>query len=132
MRVSRDTIRCAVISPGGSVYTVTVATPPSPVLPAGNLIPLPPSVSAAVATAIPDAIATPLHVCKTRARVRPGDHVAVIGAGGGVGIHMVEMAALFGAQVAGLEVSESKFDVIRADGRHPRAVPLVRATSSSL
>jgi D-arabinose 1-dehydrogenase-like Zn-dependent alcohol dehydrogenase len=89
------------------------------VLPAGNLIPLPPSVSAAVATAIPDAIATPLHVCKTRARVRPGDHVAVIGAGGGVGIHMVEMAALFGAQVAGLEVSESKFDVIQQMGGIP-------------
>ena len=89
------------------------------VLPAGNLIPLPPSVPAAVATAIPDAIATPLHVCATRARVRPGDRVAVIGAGGGVGIHMVEMAALFGAHVTGLEVSESKFDVIEQMGGIP-------------
>ena len=49
----------------------------------------------------------------------PGDRVAVIGAGGGVGIHMVEMAALFGAQVAGLEASESKFDVIRQMGGTP-------------
>jgi propanol-preferring alcohol dehydrogenase len=92
---------------------------PYTVLPARNLVPLPLSVPAAVATAIPDAIATPLHVCKTRARIRPHDRVAVIGAGGGVGIHMVEMAALFGAQVAGLESSESKFDVIQQMGGDP-------------
>lgn len=89
------------------------------VLPARNLVPIPLQVPAAVATAIPDAIATPLHVCKTRARVQPRDRIAVIGAGGGVGIHMVEMAALFGAQVAGLEASESKFDVIRQMGGVP-------------
>ena len=84
-----------------------------------TLVPLPLSIPAAQATAIPDAIATPLHVCKTRARIHPGDRVAVIGAGGGVGIHMVEMAALFGAQVAGLEASESKFDVIQRMGGTP-------------
>jgi D-arabinose 1-dehydrogenase-like Zn-dependent alcohol dehydrogenase len=89
------------------------------VLPARNLVPIPLPVSAAMATAIPDAIATPLHVCKTRARIQPRDRVAVIGAGGGVGIHMVEMAALFGAQVAGLEASESKFDVIQQMGGVP-------------
>jgi propanol-preferring alcohol dehydrogenase len=89
------------------------------VLPARNLVPLPLSLPAAVATAIPDAIATPLHVCKTRARIRPGDRVVVIGAGGGVGIHMVEMAVLFGAEVAGLEASDSKFDVIRQMGGVP-------------
>ena len=89
------------------------------VLPARNLVPLPESIPAAQATAIPDAIATPLHVCKTRARVQRGDRVAVTGAGGGVGIHMIEMAKLFGADVAGLEASESKFDAIRAAGATP-------------
>lgn len=92
---------------------------PFTVLPADNAISLPDSIPAAQATAIPDAIATPLHVCKTRARVQPGDRVAVIAAGGGVGIHMVEMAALFGASVAGLEASASKFDAIRAMGGTP-------------
>lgn len=92
---------------------------PFTVLPARNLIPLPESVPAAQATAIPDAIATPLHVCKTRARVQSGDRVAVIAAGGGVGIHMVEMARLFGAQVAGLEASDTKFDAIAAMGGTP-------------
>jgi len=92
---------------------------PFTVLPAGNAVPLPDTIPAAQATAIPDAIATPLHVCKTRARVRPGDRVAVVGAGGGVGIHTIEMAALFGARVAGLEANEGKFDTIRRMGGVP-------------
>lgn len=92
---------------------------PYTVLPARNAVPLPESVPAAQATAIPDAIATPLHVCKTRARIQPGDRVAVIGAGGGVGIHMIEMATLFGGQVAGLEASEAKFETIRRMGGTP-------------
>lgn len=92
---------------------------PYTVLPARNAIPLPESVPAAEATAIPDAIATPLHVCRTRARIQAGDRVAVIGAGGGVGIHMVEMAAFFGSRVAGLEASEPKFEAIRRMGGTP-------------
>lgn len=92
---------------------------PVAVLPAGNAVPLPESIPAAQATAIPDAIATPLHVCRTRARIQPGDRVAVVGAGGGVGIHMVEMAALFGGRVAGLEAAERKFDAIRRMGGVP-------------
>jgi D-arabinose 1-dehydrogenase-like Zn-dependent alcohol dehydrogenase len=92
---------------------------PYTVLPARNLLPLPESIPAAWATAIPDAIATPLHVCKTRAQVHPGDRVVVIGAGGGVGIHMVQMARLFGAEVVGLEAHEEKFDLIREAGGIP-------------
>jgi len=92
---------------------------PVTVLPARNAVPLPESIPAAAATAIPDAIATPLHVCKARARIQPGDRVAVIGAGGGVGIHMVETAALFGGRVAGLEANEDKFEMIRRMGGTP-------------
>jgi propanol-preferring alcohol dehydrogenase len=92
---------------------------PYTVLPARNAVALPAHIPAAQATAIPDAIATPLHVCKSRARIHRGDRAVIIGAGGGVGIHMVEMAALFGASVVGLEASESKFDTIRAKGGTP-------------
>ncbi len=88
-------------------------------LPARNALPLPEGIPPVQATTIPDAVATPLHVCKTRARVQPGDRVAVIGAGGGIGIHMVQMARLFGAQVAGLEAVEGKFDQIGAAGATP-------------
>lgn len=92
---------------------------PYTVLPARNAVPLPDGIPAAQATAIPDAIATPLHVCKTRARIHAGDRVVVIGAGGGVGIHMVEMAALFGASVVGLDAGETKFAAIQRMGGTP-------------
>jgi propanol-preferring alcohol dehydrogenase len=92
---------------------------PYSVLPVQNLLPIPESIPGPQATAVPDAVATPLHVCKTRARVQPGDRVAIIGAGGGIGIHMVQMARLFGGIVAGLEIDESKFNLIQEQGGTP-------------
>lgn len=88
-------------------------------IPAANALPLPETIDPVLATAIPDAIATPLHVCKTRLGLTPLDRVVVIGAGGGVGIHMVQMARLFGAAVCGLEIDEEKFPAIRKAGGEP-------------
>ncbi len=88
-------------------------------IPAANALPIPDTVDPVLATAIPDAIATPLHVCKTRLGLTPLDRVVVIGAGGGVGIHMVQMARLFGAAVCGLDIDEQKFPAIRAAGAEP-------------
>jgi D-arabinose 1-dehydrogenase-like Zn-dependent alcohol dehydrogenase len=76
-------------------------------LPARNAIPLPEAIHPWDATAIPDAIATPVHVA-ARAGIVPGDRVAVVAAGGGVGIHMVQLARLHGADVVGLDAVESK------------------------
>lgn len=88
-------------------------------IPAANALPIPETIDPALATAIPDAIATPLHVCKTRLGLTPLDRVVVIGAGGGVGIHMVQMARLFGAAVCGLDINEDKFPAIRDAGGEP-------------
>lgn len=85
---------------------------PSAVLPAGNAIVLPETLDPVAATVVPDALATPVHVCLDRAGLRPGDRVAVVGAGGGVGAHMVQMARLCGARVAGLEVDDDKLALI--------------------
>lgn len=81
------------------------------VLPAANVLPLPDDVPFVAGTVIPDAVATPYHVCATRASVRPGDRVLVIGAGGGVGIHMVQMARLFGGRVVGVDVDDTKLEL---------------------
>ena len=92
---------------------------PYVVLPARNLLPVPTSIPAVQAVAIPDAIASSLHMCRTRAQVRPGDRVAIIGAGGGLGVHMIQIARLFGAEVAGLESVEAKFEAIEEAGGRP-------------
>lgn len=84
-------------------------------LPAVNLIPLPAGLSPVEATAIPDAIATPLHVCH-RAGIEPTDSVMVVGAGGGVGIHMVQMATLFGASVIAIDRNADKLPATREAG----------------
>jgi propanol-preferring alcohol dehydrogenase len=56
---------------------------------------------------------------RTRAQVRPGDRVAIIGAGGGLGLHMIQIAHLYGAEVAGLEITEAKLATIEQAGAKP-------------
>jgi len=85
------------------------------VLPAFNLLPVPDGIAPVEATAIPDAIATPLHVSR-RAGIGPGDVVMVMGAGGGVGVHMTQMARLFGAGVVGVDIGEAKLAAAREAG----------------
>jgi D-arabinose 1-dehydrogenase-like Zn-dependent alcohol dehydrogenase len=81
-------------------------------LPERNAIPLPEGIDPVIATAIPDAIATPVHVAG-RAGIRAGERVAVIGAGGGVGVHMVQVARERGAEVAGLDAAPLKLAYLR-------------------
>ena len=50
-----------------------------------------------------------------RASIRDDDRVVVIGAAGGVGIHMLQVAAATGASVAGLDLA-GKLDPIEAHG----------------
>ncbi len=86
------------------------------VVPAANALPLPDSVDAVQATAIPDAIGTPFHVCHTRAQIRPGQRVLVTGAAGGVGIHMIQMARLCGAEVIAVDVDDQRLEQLRDYG----------------
>lgn len=85
------------------------------VLPAFNCLPVPKRLSAVEATAVIDAIATPLHVNR-RAGIGPSDLVMVVGAAGGVGIHMVQMSRLFGATVVAVDVDAAKLAVARELG----------------
>ena len=88
---------------------------PFTVLPASNLIPVPEGLDPLSATVVPDAVATPVHVAG-RAGIEKGDRVVVIGAGGGVGIHMIQVAATRGAQVAGFDVTAEKLEQIQGLG----------------
>lgn len=64
---------------------------------------------------ISDAIATPYKVL-SRARIKAGETVAVFGAGGGVGIHMVMMARWARARVIAVDIKADKFDACREAG----------------
>ena len=55
-----------------------------------------------------DALTTPYKVLK-RGRVKPGETVAIFGAGGGVGIHQIVMAKWARAKIIAIDVAENKF-----------------------
>jgi len=65
-------------------------------LPPRCLIRLPEAVESPVGAIATDAIATPLHALWTVGRLRPGETVVVIGAGG-LGLHAIQLARLAGA-----------------------------------
>ncbi|HUF82702.1 MAG TPA: alcohol dehydrogenase catalytic domain-containing protein, partial [Burkholderiales bacterium] len=85
-------------------------------LPERNLVPIPDGVTDLEAAVASDAIATPYHACHVEAQISPGDDVLVTGAGGGVGIHMVQMARLCGGRVIAAEVSEEKLELAKTMG----------------
>lgn len=107
------------------------------VLPERNLVKIPDGVTDLEAAVASDAIATPYHACYKEAQISPGDDVLIIGAGGGVGIHMVQMARLCGGRVIAAEVGEEKMELARAmgadeviDARRGELVQQVRALTN--
>jgi alcohol dehydrogenase, propanol-preferring len=86
------------------------------VLPERNTVLIPDGVSDVDAAIACDAIATPYHACHKEARLGPGDSVLIIGAGGGVGIHMVQMARLCGARVLAADIGADKLALAKEMG----------------
>jgi propanol-preferring alcohol dehydrogenase len=88
-------------------------------LPAQNFIKLPAGLDhkkhAAEIGVVTDALATPYKVLR-RANVRAGETVAVIGAGGGLGIHQLMMAKWAKARVIAVDTKPDKFDACRKAG----------------
>jgi len=85
-------------------------------IPALNLCHLPEGIPFPEASIISDAIATPLHACREEAKVGPGDNVLIVGAGGGVGIHAVQMAKLCGGRVLAADISREKLNMAKELG----------------
>jgi propanol-preferring alcohol dehydrogenase len=78
-------------------------------VPAKDVLELPESVPLEEASIIADAISTPYHAVKNRARVQPGDTVAVFGCGG-VGINAVQLAAAAGGYVIAVDINPRKLE----------------------
>lgn len=77
-------------------------------VPARNLVRIPDGVGYPEATAIVSPVATPLKAIKTRAALRAGEDIAIVGACGGVGIHAVQIAHVFGARVFAVDVDDAR------------------------
>ena len=85
-------------------------------IPARNVTPIPRGVNDVDAAIAADAIATTYHACREEARVGPGDSVLIVGAGGGVGIHAVQMAKLSGGWVLAADITDDKLAAARDCG----------------
>jgi 6-hydroxycyclohex-1-ene-1-carbonyl-CoA dehydrogenase len=91
-------------------------------VPAKDLIPLPDGVALEPAAIIADALSTPFHAVKNRAEVRPGDQVLVVGCGG-VGLNVVQLAALAGGRVHALDLRPASLEMARALGAEEAILP---------
>jgi NADPH2:quinone reductase len=83
---------------------------------AKNVVPIPEGVSDEIAAGIPITYGTALHALKDRAKLKPEESVAVLGAAGGAGIAAVEIAKLMGARVIAVASSEDKLAFAREHG----------------
>jgi alcohol dehydrogenase, propanol-preferring len=77
------------------------------VAPAAECFAVPAEIPLIEACIISDAVTTPWHGVRNRARVRAGETVVVYGCGG-IGLNAVQIAALLGAIVIAVDVSEEK------------------------
>ncbi|MEU5862055.1 MULTISPECIES: NAD(P)-dependent alcohol dehydrogenase [unclassified Nonomuraea] len=80
-----------------------------------RLVRKPAGLSFEAAAAVPTSGLTALQALRDHARVRPGQRVLVIGAGGGVGTFAVQLAKAYGAHVTGV-CGPGKGDLVRSLG----------------
>lgn len=85
-------------------------------VPARALTKLPPEIPFEHAAIFTCVLGTALHAIRNKGQVKPGDTVLVTGAGGGLGIHSIQIARLCGGRVIAVTTSESKADAIREAG----------------
>lgn len=85
-------------------------------VPARNLVPLPAAVSFEQACLVPNTIAPVVKASTGRARITPGENVLIVGAGGGMGVHAVQMAHACGARVIAAIRSDRAERAARAAG----------------
>src|SRR5580700_10038826 len=99
---------CALLSGGGYAEQVVV--------PAGQLLPVPKSVTLFEAAALPETVCTVYSNIFLGARLAVGETLLIHGGGSGIGTMAIQLAKHFGARVAVTAGSESKLDACRELG----------------
>ncbi|QJY49965.1 alcohol dehydrogenase catalytic domain-containing protein [Pseudonocardia broussonetiae] len=92
------------------------------VLRATSLLTVPPELDIVATSVVACAVGTGLQALRTRAGLRPGETVLVTGAGGGLGLHGVQVGAALGARVVALTGDPDKADGLRELGAHEDVV----------
>jgi NADPH:quinone reductase-like Zn-dependent oxidoreductase len=87
-------------------------------VPAANVIPLPDTIGFIEAAAFPLTFLTAWHMLITRAKIRAGEDVLVLGAGSGVGQAAIQIATLHGARVFATAGTDEKLARAREIGAH--------------
>jgi D-arabinose 1-dehydrogenase-like Zn-dependent alcohol dehydrogenase len=95
-------------TPGGYAEYTTV--------PEANLVELPESIPFAQASILANAVGTPLHAFTKRMRLQPGERIIITGAGGGVGLHAIQLARLMGALVLAVDIGPAKLEAAQENG----------------
>jgi NADPH:quinone reductase-like Zn-dependent oxidoreductase len=86
------------------------------VAPAVNVLPMPQSLSFEEAAAVPLVFLTAWHMLITRAQLKAGEDVLVLGAGSGIGSAAIQIAKLTGARVIATAGSAAKLEKARSLG----------------
>ena len=84
-------------------------------VPADKVAPKPERATFEQAAGVPIAGLTALQILRDRARVRTGQTLLIVGAGGGIGTFAVQIAKAFGAHVTGVQ-STGACDLVRSLG----------------
>ena len=106
------------VAPGDRVFGTTFvgAFAEQVTVAAESLTKIPDGVDDAAAAAFGVAHRTAYHVLRSVADVQPGEDVIVLGAGGGVGLATVQLAAVLGATVTAVASSPAKLAAAEANG----------------
>jgi NADPH:quinone reductase-like Zn-dependent oxidoreductase len=88
------------------------------VVPVQNVVSIPDTLGFVEAAAFPLTFLTAWHMLVTRARLRPGEDVLVLGAGSGVGQAAIQIAWLHGARVFATAGTDTKLERARQLGAY--------------
>ena len=97
-------------------------------VPATNVLPIPDMMDFSSAAGFIITYGTSYHALEQRARLKPGEKLLVLGAGGGVGLTAVEIGHLMGAEVLAAASSAEKLQLAADRG----ATHLINYTETSL